>query len=176
MCGTNGIILSMNVSQDVPNNDVSGTAYHEAGHAVIALYLGRPIQRVSIQPGHLRLGECQIQRGSFKPSKDQLETEILILLSGAAAEARYVGRYDWGGAIQDMRGVNRLVEMRAGGPRQIDRLKRRMLDKTEYLLDQPGVWAAIELVAKELLQHTIISGRAARHFFDQAVTLARKNK
>ena len=144
------------------------TAYHEAGHAVMALLLGRPIQRVSIQPSHLRLGLCEIQKGSFRPSKDQLETQILILLAGAAAEARHTGRYDWVGASQDLRGVRRLSEMRAVSPKQIERFERRMLDKAEHLLNQPGMWSAVEQIASELLVNTVISGRAARHFFDQA--------
>ena len=83
------------------------TAYHEAGHAVVALALGRPVQRVSIQPNHLRLGQCEIKKGSFRPSKDLLETEILILLGGLAAEARLTGNYNLAGAAQDLRGVGR---------------------------------------------------------------------
>jgi ATP-dependent Zn protease len=150
------------------------TAYHEAGHAVMALYLGRPIQRVSIQPSHLRLGQCEIQKGTFRPSRDHLETEILILLAGVAAEARLIGRYDWGGASQDLRGVRRLSEMRAGGTKQIERLERRMLDKAEHILQEPGVWPAVELIAQELIDKTIISGRAARHFFDQAASQIQK--
>ena len=67
------------------------TAYHEAGHAVLALYLGRSIHRVSILPNQSSLGQCDIQKGSFRPSKDQLETEILILLGGVAAEGTAVG-------------------------------------------------------------------------------------
>jgi hypothetical protein len=58
--------------------------------------------------------------------------------------------------------------MRAGGQRQVERLERRMLDKAECILDQPGVWPAAERIAAELLLHTIISGLAARHLFDQA--------
>ncbi len=144
------------------------TAYHEAGHAVLALYLGRSIHRVSILPNQSSLGQCDIQKGSFRPSKDQLETEILILLGGVAAEARQMGRYDWGGASQDLRSVRRLSEQRAGGLKQVERLERRMLDKAEHLLEQPGVWNAVELIANELLKSTTISGRATRHFFDWA--------
>ena len=51
-----------------------------------------------------------------------------------------------------------------------------MLDKTEHLLDQPGVWPAIEQIAAELIRSTIISGRAAKHFFDQAAAKAEKER
>src|SRR5205085_199799 len=113
------------------------TAYHEAGHAVMALALGRPVQRVSIKPLDRRLGHCEIKKGTFRPIKDTLETEILILLGGPAAEARHRGQYGWDGAAQDLRGVRSLSQMRAASQRQVERLERRMLDKAEHILDQP---------------------------------------
>ena len=144
------------------------TAYHEAGHAVIALALGRPVQRVSVQANHLRLGQCELKKGAGRPAKDAVETEILILLGGLAAEARQTGEYARAAAAQDLRGVRLLTQTRAESPRQAERLERRLLDKTEHILDQPGVWLAAERIAEELLRSTTISGRAARHLFDQA--------
>ena len=152
--------------------DQIATAYHEAGHAVMALFQGRPVQRVSILPNQLRLGQCEIQKGAFRPSRDVLETEILILLGGPAAEARVTGKFCYQGAAQDLRGVRKLVQRRATGEKQIERLERRMLDKAEHILGQAGVWLAIQRIAAELLQHTTISGRAARHHFDEAAELA----
>ena len=145
------------------------TAFHEAGHAVIALVLGRPVQRVSIEPVQTRLGRCELQKGRFKPSQDALETEILILLGGPAAEARRTGRYNWNAAAQDLRDVRWLTSQRATNERQVEKLERRMLDKAEYLLERPGVWIAVERIADELLRCTTISGRAARHLFDRAM-------
>ena len=144
------------------------TAYHEAGHAVMAMALGRPVQRVSVQPNAQRLGRCEIKKGTFRPSKDILETEILILLAGLAAEARQTGRYSLGGASEDLTGVRKLAWLRAASERQVERLERRMLDKAEHILNQPGVWSAAERIADELLRCTTISGRAARHLFDEA--------
>lgn len=149
------------------------TAYHEAGHAVVALSLGRAIQRVTIVPGKTHagvdsLGQCHIQKGRFRPSKDWLEDEVLILFAGMAAEAQITGQYSTAGALQDLRAVRRFVESRAGGERQVARLERRLLDKTEHLLSDPGNWKAVEYLVAELLVHQTISGRAARHFFEQA--------
>lgn len=142
------------------------TAYHEAGHAVLALALGRPVQRVSVFPDHLRQGHCAIRKGTIRPSKDAVETEILILLGGAAAEARYTGVYGWNEASMDLRMVRSMTLMRAGSERQAERLERRLLKKAEYILDQPGVWLAAERIVAELLRCTTISGRAARHLFE----------
>src|SRR5947209_7847277 len=113
------------------------TAYHEAGHAVAALALGRPVHRVSILPDREHLGWCAFGKSVFRPSEDWLEREILISLAGIAAE------------------------------RQAERLERRLLAKIEHLLAQEGHWRAVELIAEALLRRGVISGRTARHLFER---------
>jgi ATP-dependent Zn protease len=142
------------------------TAYHEAGHAVVALALGRPVQRVSVLPDRVRLGHCEVKKGRFKPSEDWLEREILIALGGIAAEARFSGDYSWGGAARDYRYVHGLAVQRAG-ERQAARLEQRLLAKAEHLLAHESNWRAVELIAAELLRRGTISGRAAQHLFDR---------
>lgn len=142
------------------------TAYHEAGHAVIAIVLGRTVQRVSILPKLQTLGRCEFQKGKPRPTEDWLEREILIALAGLAAEARYTGQYAWGGAVQDLQGAKRLATMRAG-ERNFERLLKRMLAKVEHMLDQPENWRAVQLIATELLKSETISGRAVVHLIEQ---------
>ena len=69
------------------------------------------MQKVSVQANQLRLGQCAGQ-GAFRPSKDIIETEILILLGGVAAEARRMGDYAWDAASQDLREVRRMTSLR----------------------------------------------------------------
>jgi Peptidase family M41 len=152
----------------MPSPEETAVAYHEAGHAVMALLLGRPVHRVSVRPKEQWLGTCEFTKKSFRPSDDIVETQMLILLAGLAAEARQTGEYAWDGADRDLDHVRALAESRARGERQIERLEKRMLDKTEHLLDRPAVWHAVETIAAELLRHTTISGRAAKHLFDEA--------
>jgi ATP-dependent Zn protease len=142
------------------------TAYHEAGHAVVALAVGRPVHRVSVLPNRDRLGICEFGKGVIRPTKDWLEQEILISLGGIAAEARRTGAYAWEEAGRDLRYVRRLAIQRAG-ERQAERLERRMLAKAENLLADEELWRAVELIAAELVRLGSISGRAVRHFFDQ---------
>ena len=144
------------------------TAYHEAGHAVAALALGRPVHRVSVLPNAERLGQCEFRKGVQRPSEDWVETEILISLAGMVAEARLTGHYDHGGADRDLRQVRKLALMRASD-RAVERLERRMLAKTENLLGDDQLWQAVEWIAQELLKHGQISGRAARHFYELAM-------
>jgi ATP-dependent Zn protease len=152
-------------------NDTA-TAYHEAGHAVMALVLGRPVQRVSIEPNERRLGHCELKQGRFQPSEDALETSILILFAGPVAEARHTGEYCWDAGGQDLRDIRAMTRTRSTDLRRIERWERRLLDKAEHLLDRDGAWLAVERIAEELLRSTTISGRAARHLFEQAVAEA----
>jgi hypothetical protein len=96
-----------------------------------------------------------------------LERQILISLGGIAAEARQTGRYAWDMATRDARYVRRLAVQRAG-ERQADRLQRRLLAKVEHLLARDAHWRAVQKIAAELLRCGTISGRAARHLFEES--------
>lgn len=144
------------------------TAYHEAGHAVIALLLGRPVHAVSVLPTRDLQGWCQFRNPVFRPSEDWLEREILIALAGMAAEAQHTGTYGIPEASRDLAYVRKLTVQRAG-ERRAERLERRMLSKVEHLLAQETTWRAVELIVAELLQRGEISGRTARHLFDRAL-------
>ncbi len=157
-----------------PDDSRRSTAYHEAGHAVMAVLLGRPIEKVTISPAHLqaggsRLGVCKIQKGRTKPSKSGLEDEVLILLAGMVGEALATGRYNQAGAAKDLQMVQTLLTTnRATDDTRFQKLARRMLDKTEHLLFAPAAKQALRRVAQELMERETISGRAVRHFVDEA--------
>ncbi len=144
------------------------TAYHEAGHAVMALVFDRPVQKVSILPDQRRLGHCELRKGVSRASQDRLEADILILLAGVVAEAIHCGTYNWNGAAMDLQSVKRLAVMRSGQG-QADKLTRRLLAKTEHLLQQSQHWTVIDLIAAELVEKKSISGRTARHHFENTV-------
>ena len=139
------------------------TAYHEAGHAVMALLMGRSVQKVSIIPSQNRLGACTIQKGRAKQVQDKLEAEILILLAGMAAEGRKSGHYNVQGASQDLHVVEKLAMARSGNLRQATKLVHKLLDKTQHLLSDKATWTAVKVIAEELIEHESISGRAAKH-------------
>src|SRR5687768_16582917 len=101
-------------SEPTTTNSKESTAYHEAGHAVVALALGRPVDQVSILPDRERLGVCKFCKRVYRPSEDWVEREILIALGGIAAEARFTGNYAWDGAGRDQQYVQGFAVERAG--------------------------------------------------------------
>ena len=139
-----------------PDRDPA-TAYHEAGHAVVALALGRPVHKVSILPSRDKLGWCEYKKGVFRPSEDWLEREVLIALAGMAAEARHTGTYAREEAGRDLKFARSLLE-------------RRLLAKVEAMLGDDETWAAVEAVAAALLASGEISGRAANHLYRRCVS------
>src|SRR5205807_2108176 len=59
----------------------AATAYHEAGHAVAALTLGRPVAWVSVRPDRQFLGMYAFGKAVFRPSEDWIEREAIIALA-----------------------------------------------------------------------------------------------
>ena len=63
-------------SETPPDNpDRIATAYHESGHAVAAISLGRQIKKATInqanlQIGGVRLGAVMFEKGRSKPTDD----------------------------------------------------------------------------------------------------------
>jgi ATP-dependent Zn protease len=160
-----------------PDSERIATAYHEAGHAVMAISVGREIQKITISPanlqtGGIRLGACQMKKGRRKSTKDWLEDDVLVLLAGMVAESHFTGKFCQRGAGQDLRAARRLIETRAASERQSEKLERRLLDKAQYLLAADNYAIAVKKIANELIANLTISGRAAHHLFNQSVKSA----
>ena len=139
----------------------------------MAFLVGRPVEKVTIEPAQLqtgggRLGACKIQKGRSKATRDSVEDEVLILFAGMVAESHQTKRYSPAGAQQDLMSVSRLLANRAKNEKQSVRLQQRLLAKTEHILSESVNATAIRLIADELLKRSTISGRAVRHFVEQA--------
>jgi hypothetical protein len=158
----------------IDQDQLRATAYHEAGHAVMAISVGRTVEKATVTPkknmtGGLRLGTCHMGTGRSKASQSWIDDEVLILLAGMVAEARYTGKYCTRGAAEDLLAIRRLLEHRAGDDRQLERIQKRLLDKAEYVLSDAAHALAIEWVARELVERGTVSGKSVRHFFELAI-------
>jgi hypothetical protein len=83
-------------------NEETETAVHEAGHAVTAAILGRPIEQVNIIPLDDVLGTCSYKDGGGPLDAERIERDLIITLAGTAAAEVYAGplsppsRLGWG--------------------------------------------------------------------------------
>ena len=99
-------------SLEIDQNEKRTTAYHESGHAVVALCVKHadPVEKVTIIPRGLSLGATH-----FMPKKNRLsywKTELLdqlaVLMGGRVAEELFVGDIS-SGAQMDITQATRLV-------------------------------------------------------------------
>lgn len=88
------------------------TAYHEAGHAIVAHFLPHtdPVHRISIVSRGRALGFTMTppETDKYQQTKDELEEQISVMLGGRAAEQFIFGRLT-GGVSNDLEGVTRLA-------------------------------------------------------------------
>ena len=166
-------------NENSPAPDLLATAWHEAGHALVASIVGRPIQKVTVSPaqlqtGGVRLGAVKFQKGRSKSTNDWLEDEVLILLAGMVAESKFTGQYCSASARLDLRAARNLMNQRAATERQMEKLERRLLDKVEHLLEQSHHEAALKMIVDELLKKQTIKGRTVKHFLNQALQQRKK--
>jgi len=136
------------------------TAYHEAGHAVMALRLGYEVRKVTIVRRQGVLGKAEIRN---RTSPD----DIRIDLAGALAEA-LVNPNDEQiqlGALSDWRNVRRstreFVALGFIGDQEGDILIEELLQETRALVRRDK--AAITKVAEALLEHKTLTGDDVKH-------------
>lgn len=137
------------------------TAYHEAGHAIMASCLGAEVQSVTIEPDHddgpQRYGDTRAMWPRGFPPKEQRRREIFVLLAGPVAEMIYRGEPLHPGFVpewaDDWRQAWALAEPLYSEPharlQQLERLTRELYQ----MLRDDHRWAAIAALADELLAH-----------------------
>ena len=114
------------------NDPRAATAFHEAGHAVAALALGRPVAWASIRPDRKYLGICAFGKGVFRPSEDWIERGAIIALAGPAGEAGFTGEIDWEGARHDHDYAFELARGRGGDDRKANEKVRHLAESIGF--------------------------------------------
>ena len=146
----------------MPEDTETLTAYHEAGHAIMAISYGGRIIHVSIDPpddeGLKRFGESIVQ-WPRAAARDIEIAELKVSLAGPIAELTYDGARDliancdefaadW---QQAMLSASRLKPERSRG-----KFLEEMEQQVWKFFEDENVWAATCDVADQLLAHETI--------------------
>ena len=153
---------------ETPDPDRVATAYHEAGHAVVALTLDRPVVKVSILPNRDRAGHLPLRQGRHPAHRG------LDRARDADRPGRDGRRGPAHGHLRPRGRRARLLRPRAVHGAERQRTAGRTpgaadAARVENLLDGDDVWLAVERIAAELLVRGEISGRQARHLYEECV-------
>jgi hypothetical protein len=141
------------------------TAYHEAGHAFVATYLGGRVLSVTIDPdwddGPKRSGDTQVSwKKSAQSSKQLAEKLVLVALGGPVAEMIYSGDPFHPAAVAEWAGDWSAAWETAAEiwPDQQTRMaKLEDLTRGLYAIcSDENHWAAIGDLADGLLAHELL--------------------
>lgn len=138
------------------------TAYHEAGHAIVALMLGGRVRRLTLEPewddGPARYGDAQIEWAVNACSARELRLrKARTALAGPVAEMVYSGepfhpafvaewRLDWEQAVLELQPLQ-------ANPQQLTAWLEETVRELHRLVRHEPVWPAVAALADELLAH-----------------------
>jgi ATP-dependent Zn protease len=143
--------------------DIRCTAYHEAGHAVIAYRLGYQVEKASIIRRRGTLGRVHVQpRTSPDDIKINLAgqlAEALVNANGGDIQLGSIG--DWQNARRNAR---KFVDLGFIGRREKDVLIEELLHDTRALVHRDR--EAIAAVAEALLERKTLTGDDIRRIME----------
>ncbi|RDI53845.1 AAA family ATPase [Microvirga subterranea] len=161
--------------------ELKACAIHEAGHAVVAVALGRTLQGVSLQLAGASGGMTRMAHPGFIPTRAVIEDNVVIGLAGRAADV-VLGAGASGGAVGDLALATRelsalhasyglgdrllhwgnldddgaLVRVDSGFAHRIEDDLQRLMNRAITLVTQHK--AAVLSVAKALVAQRVLSG------------------
>ena len=142
-------------------------AYHEAGHALVALLLGGRVQLVTIEPdnddGPQRQGDTQVLwRRAGLSERQFAQCSVQVSLAGPVAEMIYSGDpyhpglvAEWAADWRDAWGA--AIILHAGERQRLAYLEQVSI-QLYHRLKADDHWAAIAAVADHLLAHDSLDG------------------
>jgi hypothetical protein len=142
-------------------------AYHEAGHAFMAVYVGARVRSVTIEPedddGPARYADIQVEWPLRRFGARELrEKSVLVALAGPVAEMLYTGEPYHPGFVAEWGADWKTAWQEAASLVPDERKRLGYLEQAAAelyrLLDQEQPWAAIAAIADHLLAHDSMEG------------------
>ena len=143
------------------------SAFHEAGHAFMAVYLGAHVRSITIEPdwddGPERFGDAQIEWPLGKFSRRELsEKMVMVALAGPVAEMIHSGESyhpgfvaewasDWSEAWQAAAALHAEEKRRLKYLEQVTTQLYQTIDREDH-------WAALAAIADNLIAHETLEG------------------
>lgn len=161
------------------------SAYHEAGHAVVAYDQGVRVHGISVVPdegrmGHIAIDTLHLNRlaVTFHNNKGArnrftMERHVMVLQGGHAA----VRRLDSAGAElartaqgegSDLNIAMGLVRAFATSEREAEKYYQWLDARTEGILSSPMRWFQVRMLATALLEHRQLGTRKVREIVKEA--------
>ena len=153
------------------------TAYHEAGHTVMAYCLHCRIRHVSIIPegdilGHLQRGKEQnLKRVEFDTSprtRARLEKKAMVSWGGNVAEHLLTKHKHRTVSEEDELDVFYGLLDLSSSAREAGAYSDWLWYRTKAMLQLSWHWAATKALAKELFDRRYIGGKRARYIIKEA--------
>lgn len=154
------------------------TAYHEAGHAVAACFVGKPFAAVTIVPSGETLGSCHTAPWSnFHPDVEEdrrtvsrLKADIFIQLAGPVAESVLTGRKKSSFWHFDFdHGVSSAEYLCGGNTELAGAYANFMWEQTKNIIGFEPNWKAVQAVAGSLLGQKTLSYGKVRQLVREAL-------
>lgn len=158
------------------------TAYHEAGHAVVACLMGIPFRRVTVQPDATFAGRVLLDRKEppqavcpwnpdwdTKQARQYWKRHICGLLAGALAETIYTRCWQQQPASDEFTDESKALEIADyfDTPTKAQAWVNRLRFQTLETLRSPDVWTAVDAVAQQLAKRKTLNWATVQTLIEQ---------
>ena len=152
------------------------SAYHEAGHAFMAIYVGARVRSVTIEPdwddGPDRHADVQVEWPLDQFTNRELnEKSILVALAGPVAEMIHSGEPYHPGFVAEWSADWKAAWEAAARVIPTERKQLAYLEQTSAqlyrLLDREDHWEALAAIVDNLLAHETLDGEEVENIIRQ---------